>query len=491
MSSAVLETDVAVEPPKPPNRIVAWWRGFGRPPRIMGIDIARALAVIGMIGAHVGTTPDLVWTDPATWAGVVHGRSSVLFAIVAGISVAIVTGRTALLPPEQIPAARLRLVGRGAAVFVIGLVLELLNTSIAVILAIYGLLFIVATAFLHWSAKKLFVVGGILALFGPPLMALLHALSAEAWGSALGTVVYGTYPITVWIAYLLIGMGVGRLRIDTAKVAAGVLGAGIVLAVTGYGIAALVDEGDGDDWGSSGSDSWEEPGYVTKRGSEMDWEGYVCEIYDEDWISCYPEDQFWGDLSELDSAPGTVTEEDLATIHTGNSIIWLDEGSEEWAGSDSSFDDSWFDSWVDDEHDYFGQLDWSEIWDRVRLSVTSDDPHSGAVLDIVGSAGFALAVVGASILISWPLRWLLLPVAALGSMPLTAYSVHVISVMVMAGGPGGFVWSEGNERWLWSCVAIGAAATLWAMVFGKGPLERLVGRAGNAMARAPRRMPES
>lgn len=143
---------MAVVPPTT-NRVVAWWRDFGRPPRIMGIDVARALAVIGMIGAHVGTAPDLVWGDPATWGGVVYGRPSVLFAVLAGVSISIVTGRTTPLPAEAIPIARLRLVWRGAAVLVIGLLIELLHVDMDVILTVYGFLFVAATAFLHWSAK--------------------------------------------------------------------------------------------------------------------------------------------------------------------------------------------------------------------------------------------------------------------------------------------------------------------------------------------------
>ena len=53
-------------------------KDFGRPPRVMGVDVARAVAVVGMIAAHVGGAPDLVWSDPSTWAGLAHGRSSLL-----------------------------------------------------------------------------------------------------------------------------------------------------------------------------------------------------------------------------------------------------------------------------------------------------------------------------------------------------------------------------------------------------------------------------
>ncbi|MDD7963710.1 hypothetical protein PUW80_15315, partial [Microbacterium sp. NE1TT3] len=77
--------------------------------------------------------------------------------------------------------------------------------------------------------------------------------------------------------------------------------------------------------------------------------------------------------------------------------------------------------------------------------------HSGGTAEILGSGGFALAVVALCLLLSRPLRWALLPLAALGSMPLTAYTVHVVSIVVLVG-PGGFVQS--TAFWLLTAVAL-------------------------------------
>ena len=68
------------------------WRRLNGPRRIAGLDLARGLAVIGMFAAH------LLWIDPfdiadlSTWTDVVNGRSSILFATLAGISIALLTG---------------------------------------------------------------------------------------------------------------------------------------------------------------------------------------------------------------------------------------------------------------------------------------------------------------------------------------------------------------------------------------------------------------
>jgi hypothetical protein len=77
-----------------------------------------------------------------------------------------------------------------------------------------------------------------------------------------------------------------------------------------------------------------------------------------------------------------------------------------------------------------------------------------------------------------------LPLGALGSMPLTAYSAHVLSI-VLIGGPGAFFTS--NAFWAATAVALLLLTTLWSMFLGRGPLERLVGRGAAAMAAVPRR----
>ncbi|WP_244632035.1 MULTISPECIES: hypothetical protein [unclassified Microbacterium] len=103
---------------------------------------------------------------------------------------------------------------------------------------------------------------------------------------------------------------------------------------------------------------------------------------------------------------------------------------------------------------------------------------------MLGSGGFALAVIALCLLLAGPLRWVLLPLGALGSMPLTAYSAHVLSI-VLVGGPGAFFSS--NAVWAATAVGLLVVTTLWSMFFGRGPLERLVGRGAAAMAAVPRR----
>ncbi|PJI53527.1 hypothetical protein CTI14_27225, partial [Methylobacterium radiotolerans] len=61
----------------------------------------------------------------------------------------------------------------------------------------------------------------------------------QPFGAGIGFVLYGTYPITVWLALVLGGMALGRLRVQEVRTAVVALIVGVVLAAIGYGLGAL------------------------------------------------------------------------------------------------------------------------------------------------------------------------------------------------------------------------------------------------------------
>lgn len=435
----------------------------------MGLDVARGLALLGMAIAHVGGMPDLEWNDPSTWGGVVHGRSSILFAVLAGISITLMTGRTSGLAPQDVTAARLRLVGRGGAIFLIGLVLEFLGTPVAIILTFYGVLFIAAIPFLRWSARRLLIVAAVIGVVGPVLLALVQVLSNYSSGSGVSLAIAGTFPATVWLAMLLAGMGLGRWGLESSRAAVTLLVVGAVLAGVGYGAAAAFGGADGEaDW----DDSWvdEEPmddGLYGVPGDQVDVSELVCDLYGEEWVSCYPAD--YTDEATMSAGASSVVL-DLGGIGAGsvvNSSVIVDTG-----GSGS----------LDEDYTYGDMLREAAIAQVLWGAVISDYPHSGGVAEVLGSGGFAIAVIGLCLLLTRPLRWVLIPLAALGSMPLTVYSVHIVVIMIGMGGPMGPGPLE-RIPWAWFCLGLTAFATVWALAWGRGPLERLVGRAADAMTR--------
>ena len=103
--------------------------------RIGGLDLPRGLAVLGMFGAHLDSGTELT-TDPSSWAAVVDGRSSVLFATLAGVSSALLSGGSRPADGIELVQARLRIAVRAAWVSAIGAVLEWLDTFVAIILGV-------------------------------------------------------------------------------------------------------------------------------------------------------------------------------------------------------------------------------------------------------------------------------------------------------------------------------------------------------------------
>lgn len=214
-------------------RLRAHWGGPGR---LAGLDLARGLAVLGMFGAHLGLGDQLDWR-PATWSALVHGRSSILFAMLAGVSIALLSGGVRPVAGEALARARTRILVRAAWVFALGGLLEWFDTPVAVILGVYAVLFVLALPFLRWPVSRLLLLAGTIAVLGPPLDLLLGQI-ASAGGRAgepfTDLVVTGTYPALLWWAFVLVGLAVGRLDLRAGATRLRLVAAGAAAAVLGY-----------------------------------------------------------------------------------------------------------------------------------------------------------------------------------------------------------------------------------------------------------------
>ncbi|ORM33188.1 hypothetical protein BFL43_14705 [Williamsia sp. 1135] len=214
-----------------------------RTTRIPGVDVARALAVLGMFAAHILDLDDLRWTDPATYGSLVQGHSAVTFAVLAGVSIALVTGGTRPRTPEQLVIARHQLLVRACCIFLLGGLLQMLGTPILVILVMYSFLFVLALPLLRVPPQTLFIAAGVLAVVMPAIVPPLHA-AIGAWGSpynALSDIlINGGYPALIWSAYLLLGLGLGRLDLRSPTVARRMIGFGAGIAAAAYLLSAAV-----------------------------------------------------------------------------------------------------------------------------------------------------------------------------------------------------------------------------------------------------------
>jgi uncharacterized membrane protein YeiB len=260
----------AAPPPGPAARQDPEGRRIRRPGRVTGLDVARALAVFGMLGAHFGGVAADMVASPSSWLGAVHGRSSILFAVLAGVSLTLLTGRTVIPAGEELIRARTRLFVRAAWVFAIGIALEALGTDIDVILGVYGVLFVLALPFLRWSPRRLLVAAAVLAVLTPPA-ALLLTVWAQATGLEESPMVLlmlnGPYPALIWLTFILVGMAVGRSDLGSSRMQARLLAAGTTLAALGYGAGWLTTRW----WGQAASTQAWVDGEIDSRSWSLAW----------------------------------------------------------------------------------------------------------------------------------------------------------------------------------------------------------------------------
>lgn len=365
--------------------------------RLAGVDAARGVALLGMVAVHV-----LPAQDPDGSRSLVDlvasGRSAATFAVLAGVGVALATGRGRAPQGRERVRASGALLVRALLLGVVGLTLGSIASGIAVILAYYALLFLVAVPVLGLRPSRLAGAALAVAIYVPLVSyALRDALpeadranptfAALAEPGELLTVLLltGYYPVLAWAAYLLTGLAVGRLALGRTRVAGAVALTGAVLALAASALSALLLRAFG---------------------------GYDA-------------------IATAERAGGSV--QDLAS------------------------------------RNQFGNVPTTTPW---WLAV--DAPHSSTPLDLVGTTGTALLVLGLALLLAARAPAVLRPLAALGGMPLTLYVVHVVAVAAVdTDDPLVFYAVQ---------VAVGTvAALLWRRHVGRGPLEAALAAAARAV----------
>jgi hypothetical protein len=209
--------------------------------RVVGVDVARALALLGMMTVHL--LPEVHQDGTLTPAFLLSaGRASALFAVLAGVGLALATGGSTprLHPRARVTAATLT---RAVLVALTGLALATLDPPVAVILTNYGLLFVVGCVALGARVRTLLATAAAWLVAAPLADHALRLHLPRGPGdqpslSTLGhpvemlthLVLTGYYPVLLWTPYLLVGLAVGRLRLHDRVTAARIALSGLVLA---------------------------------------------------------------------------------------------------------------------------------------------------------------------------------------------------------------------------------------------------------------------
>lgn len=395
--------------------------------RIVGLDVARALALFGMMATHL--LPEsvdgrhVVW-----WQQLAGGRAAALFALLAGVSLALITDRgmaAALAAGDEtdtggrespdrpdaqdrrdsqddarrrtaLKASRAGIAVRAAVIGFLGLMLGQLDTGIAVILTYYAVLFLLGLPFLGLRARTLLWLAAGWAVVAPLLSHLVRPYMPVRLGASpsLDFVVVaplrlveellftGYYPAVPWLAYLLVGMAVGRLPLHRVRTAVWLVVVGGVLALTAWGTSWLVLHRLG--------------GLAHLRASAPD------------------------------TSPFDVMSVDQALVR----------------GT-------------------FGTTPTTSWW---WLTVAA--PHSSTTLDLLQTIGSALLVIGLCLLASHAAPRALAFVFAAGTMTLTLYSLHLWLLAVGVGPP------RDTAALFWMHVSAAVVfAMAWRATIGRGPLE--------------------
>jgi len=216
----------------------------GRVPvgRLVGVDLARGLAVFGMYAAHVGPDPS---EGGATGflMELAHGRASALFAFLAGFSIMLITGRRAPKTGRAGRQAIAKVVIRALVLLTLGTALTLSDTPVEVILAFYGLYFLLVLPLYRLSFRPLAILAAATALVLPQALYVIRLALPEdgasgiwAWPADADGIVSllftGSYPALSWIPFVIAGMAVARLDLISNVVRTR-------LAITGFGLALL------------------------------------------------------------------------------------------------------------------------------------------------------------------------------------------------------------------------------------------------------------
>ncbi|MFD4605410.1 DUF418 domain-containing protein [Streptomyces sp. NPDC058464] len=378
--------------------------------RLVGIDLARGLAVFGMYAAHVG--PDPAVGGPVGFLlETARGRCSALFALLAGFSLVIITGRPHPRTGRAGRQAVARIVIRAVVLAVLGYALTALDTDVAVILSFYGLLFLAVLPLYRLRAGTLALIAAAGALVMPQLLYVIRgSIEQGSWADAViardplahltGTdgfvelLFTGEYPVLTWMPFVVAGMAVARLDLTRPGVRSRLALVGGGLVVLGYG------------------------------GS---------------WLA----------LRLVPHALSTVA---AATDGGSASSAW----------------------WSDTVGDPVAHT--PPAWLLVAA------PHSQTTFSVLGNTGVALAAVAGCLTVAERMPRLTAvarPVAAVGTMALTAYVLHIVALWLLTD-----VWRvpaiedeslNGGLPVLLGFIGTATVlAVVWTRLFRRGPLEYLL-----------------
>jgi uncharacterized protein len=197
--------------------------------RIIGVDIARALAVIGMIIVNFKIVFGEEGSELAEFfTGLLEGKAAATFVVLAGVGIALMSNSAIKNKHDQkVKKIQIGLVKKSIFLFVVGL--SYIPIWIADILHFYGIYIIVTLLLLKSSKKTIFTTSLILIFIYPLLMFLWNYDTswnfetfeyADFWsitGFFRNLFYNGFHPVIPWAAFMLAGLWFGKQDLHNNK----------------------------------------------------------------------------------------------------------------------------------------------------------------------------------------------------------------------------------------------------------------------------------
>ncbi|GAB3252798.1 heparan-alpha-glucosaminide N-acetyltransferase domain-containing protein [Arthrobacter pigmenti] len=226
--------------------------------RLIGIDAARGLALVGLMAIHVLPSEIEGTDDPTLTWNLFSGHSAALFALLAGVGLALSSGGQRPHPGRRMAGNRLGLAVRAGLIGIIALVVAAFmpqNDPPAYgILLYYSVFFLLAIPFLHLRPRTLFFSAALFGIASPILLQRVGPALPE-WSSfnpTLGHIfsepaavasqllLTGSYPALAYMCYILAGLGIGRLDLRKNSILVWIAGTGAALAILANAASSIL-----------------------------------------------------------------------------------------------------------------------------------------------------------------------------------------------------------------------------------------------------------
>lgn len=190
--------------------------------RVLGIDFARSLAIVGMIIVNFKM---VIGAEGEGWlltlADSLSGKAAALFVTLAGVGIALMSQK-AYDGQDQFTRSvgRIKLLKRSVLLFVIGL--SYITIWPADILHFYGVYMLVTSFFIYKKREFVFLAAIVIIALYPLLMSFLdyeqgwnfETLDYQGFWTIKGfcrNLLYnGFHPVFPWVSFMLVGLWYGR-----------------------------------------------------------------------------------------------------------------------------------------------------------------------------------------------------------------------------------------------------------------------------------------